>query len=517
MKKITIQNIKNVGFMEFELPFPGVHIITGQNGVGKTTLFTCISRICNSNAYRNGFPSSKHSNMLDVFSGKISYTVDGQTTTYQRRTTGEWRPDNKLKTLDSYGYPEIVNITTKDERVFSQQDIHPRRSDTPDEWLNDMLNEVFTTNRFSAMTRITTGDLRRGKKSAYGRRNTAYVIPLGDNKYYSEQNFSFGEIVMLNLLLDIKDTKDGSILLIDELELALHPSAQIRLITILGKIAKEKRLTIIISTHSSSIIKSQKNVILLEDCGNNIINVIYDCPPAKAIGAIGMREDTMPDIILLVEDQMAGCLLESMVRKVNCQKNEFNYLDIRLLEIGGYENVMNFYKEAVNYIFYDNIYVTAFMDLDVKTDVLSYPLYAKKEYYEYYMNNIKQLKFLPYTPEVLLIKVLSLYKPVIIRDLKELFFNQQIDFYFVETFNFNEYDCVFPDFSDKKEYNEYMKKRGQFRNKCKREAKRIVEELASQTNQSESIIYRRLYSIAVDEILDEGELYSLLMPTLKRK
>lgn len=115
---------------------------------------------------------------------------------------------------------------------------------------------------------------------------------------------------------------------------------------------------------------------------------------------------------------------------------------------------MNFYKEAVNYIFYDNIYVTAFMDLDVKTDVLSYPLYAKKEYYEYYMNNIKQLKFLPYTPEVLLIKVLSLYKPVIIRDLKELFFNQQIDFYFVETVNFNEYDCVFPDFSDKKEYNE---------------------------------------------------------------
>ena len=125
------------------------------------------------------------------------------------------------------------------------------------------------------MTRITTGDLRRGKKSAYGRRNTAYVIPLGKNQYYSEQNFSFGEIVMLNLLLDIEDTKDGSLLLIDELELALHPSAQIRLITILRKIAEEKNLTIIISTHSSSIIKSQKNVILLEDCGDNIINLNY--------------------------------------------------------------------------------------------------------------------------------------------------------------------------------------------------------------------------------------------------
>ena len=62
-----------------------------------------------------------------------------------------------------------------------------------------------------------------------------------------------------------------------------------------------------------------------------------------------------------------------------------------------------------------------------------------------------------------------------------------------------------------------MKKRGQFRSKCKREAKRIVEELASQTNQSENIILRRLYSIAVDKMDDTRELYPLLMPTLKRQ
>lgn len=36
------------------------------------------------------------------------------------------------------------------------------------------LNEVFSTNRFSAMTRITTGDLRRGRATNVGRRNTAF-------------------------------------------------------------------------------------------------------------------------------------------------------------------------------------------------------------------------------------------------------------------------------------------------------------------------------------------------------
>lgn len=52
MKKIIIENIRNIRHLEFEMPSPGLHILTGKNGVGKTTLFTCISRICNSNAYR---------------------------------------------------------------------------------------------------------------------------------------------------------------------------------------------------------------------------------------------------------------------------------------------------------------------------------------------------------------------------------------------------------------------------------------------------------------------------------
>lgn len=54
-RKIIISQIRNINYMEFKLPGEGVHIITGENGVGKTTLFTCLSRICNNNAYRTGF------------------------------------------------------------------------------------------------------------------------------------------------------------------------------------------------------------------------------------------------------------------------------------------------------------------------------------------------------------------------------------------------------------------------------------------------------------------------------
>lgn len=39
-RKIIISQIRNINYMEFKLPGEGVHIITGENGVGKTTLFT---------------------------------------------------------------------------------------------------------------------------------------------------------------------------------------------------------------------------------------------------------------------------------------------------------------------------------------------------------------------------------------------------------------------------------------------------------------------------------------------
>ena len=43
MKKIIIDNIRNIEHLEFEIPTAGVHVITGENGIGKTTLFTCLS------------------------------------------------------------------------------------------------------------------------------------------------------------------------------------------------------------------------------------------------------------------------------------------------------------------------------------------------------------------------------------------------------------------------------------------------------------------------------------------
>ncbi len=517
MKRIVIENIKNIKSMCFDIPDPGLHIITGTNGSGKTTLFTCINRICNSNAYRLGFPAKSNDN-YDLFAGKITYQYNDQKISYSRRENGEWRPSTRNSTvLQSFRYPQIINITTKDQRVFSQENITPRRRGT-DPWLNEQLNTIFATDKFTQMIKITTGDLRRGRGVEQDRRrNIAYAIPLGNNKYYTERSFSFGEIVLVNMLFDIQNVPNGSLILIDELELAIHPSSQIRLVQCLKTLAQERGLTILISTHSASIIKSQKNVIFLDVKDEGNVDVIYKCPPAKAIGAIGMREDTNPDIIVLVEDEMGKSLFHALKQKYNSLQDETSYLDIRILEIGGFPNVIHFYIETNNYIFYDNVHVSAFMDKDVETDIIPYPQYSNASLIQQYHDNSNYLHFLPYTPEVLLIKVLYSHKNNLLRYLKNLYDHQQLSYSIIEQFDFTEYEQTFPEFNNQEEYNNYIGQRGAFRNNCKKEAERISEHLSQQINQSKEEIYRAVFKFAVDEFLSsEINIRQLLAPTMKR-
>lgn len=517
MKKVSIQNIRNIGSLEFQIPLPGLHIIAGKNGTGKTTLFTCLSRINNSNAYRQGFPTSD-GNMFDAYSGTISYTANGSTVIYSRRSSGEWRPNRNTTTLQDFGYPRVFNITTKGERVFTQDVISPRNISSPDNWLNEKMNTIFDTDKFSSMKRITTGDLRgRGVVANNRRRNTAYAIPIDSNGYYTERSFSFGEIVVLNLLHDVKNVQNGSLILIDELELALHPSAQIRIISCLRDLAREKGLTIIISTHSASIIKAEKEVILLEQSDESTIEVIYNCPPAKAIGAIGMREDTMPDIVVLLEDKMAKGLFFALMQQYNKEQGEKNYLDVRMLEIGGFPNIINFYTEAHNYMFYDNVYVTSFMDKDVETDIIPYDRFGNQELIRQYNENRYYLRFLPYTPEVLLIKTFISYKNELLDKFRSEYSNQQLQYSVEQEFDFEIYESPFPDFRDQNEYNNYIRSRGAFRKKCKEEAERIAKSLANQINQSVYEVYRFTFKIAVERITSaELNIIGILAPTMKR-
>lgn len=501
MKKIEINGIKNIKKLEFKIPNPGVYLITGKNGVGKTTLFTCLSRIHNSNAFRNGFPSVNN-NALDEFSGSITYySSDDVKVTYSKRKSGEWRPNNRLSVLQSFNYPSVINITTKNKRVFSQEKISPRKQKPADSWIKKSLIDCLGDEKFDKMVQLTTGDLRRGRGNVPAdsrRRNIAFAIPLENGKYYTEQNFSFGEIVLLNLLTDLKEAINGSMILIDELELALHPSAQIKLFEALKKLSKEKGLTIIISTHSSSLIRMQRTVILLEQDDEGVVNVIYNCPPAKAIGAIGLREDTMPDIVVLVEDLMAKHYYNSMKQLYFTNKPEDNYLDIRIFTLGGFFNIVQFLDETRGSLFYDNIKVVAYLDKDVETDVVEHRAFLDQKWRSLFDKNENAIKFLPYTPEVALAKFIQENGSKIINSMKQLYNNQQLQCHWGENIDIEEYLKGIFDGKTQEEYASFTEKRGAFRTTCKTRIHDFVKEISGQLNELEDSIIRHLFKMMVE-------------------
>ena len=170
---------------------------------------------------------------------------------------------------------------------------------------------------------------------------------------------------------------------------------------------------------------------------------------------------------------MAKALFMELKRKYFTFCPDQGYLDIRVLEIGGYQNVINFYVEANNYVFYDNVYVTAYMDKDVETDIIPYAQYGNQEYIRRYHDNSRFLKFLPYTTEVILVKTYIEKKQVFLNRMCQVFLlakraeynNQQVDYTITEQLDFTAYEAELPEFSNQAQYNSKIEERGSFRKK----------------------------------------------------
>jgi ABC-type cobalamin/Fe3+-siderophores transport system ATPase subunit len=71
MASIEITGLKHIASLNFEIPRPGVHLLAGPNGVGKTTLLACLRRIFDSNSFRRHFATSRASDQLDRFESAV--------------------------------------------------------------------------------------------------------------------------------------------------------------------------------------------------------------------------------------------------------------------------------------------------------------------------------------------------------------------------------------------------------------------------------------------------------------
>lgn len=406
--KLIIRNLKNIKLLEFEVPTPGAYLLTGTNGAGKTTLLTCLSRLRNSNAFQRGFRSSSHPSLDSHRGASVEYEINGQSVIYTY-VEERWAPlpRKNSRLLASCGYPAVEFIAADADRVQPQeQEFTPRSIRLTDISLRESMNTIFSTNRFSELCYLNLH--RGGAKKAYMIRQ-----PQPNNKaavYFSERNFSLGELCVLKLLLALENIPICSLVLIDELELATHPRAQTQLFAYLNKIAQEKTLTIIFSTHSVSLIKStdRKQVLFLEKL-NGIIRCTRGCYPTYTLGHISSGEEIAPDCIVYVEDDSGKKCLNAMLDLYRKQTALGVLLPTTLtVPLGGFRQILEFLDKAPQML-PDHTKLMVALDKDVEEESLVE--YGERDDHAMLalFERLKaKITYLPWTPEVGLVELIRI-------------------------------------------------------------------------------------------------------------
>lgn len=414
---IRIENVKGIKEMEFILPTSGVHVITASNGSGKTTLMTCILRLKDTGAFNRNFIQSKSRNVDSYLDSKITYKSRlGTSVTYTYRNISDsWRPlTQTAKALNEFGYSNIIFIPTLGKRIYIQnQVIRGGQVRAASEEMRDAMTSVLENPKFQELRKINLGETR-GRIGRERREVTAFVLLKGFERignsrtrtYYSESSFSLGEIFTLNLLYELKTIPNDSLLIIDELEVALHPKVQVNLLKYISTKALEKNLTVIVSTHSSSLIKCAPNLIFLDSDNNGNVSVHKNCYPALALQEVSVDEDLEPDFVFFVEDESAASLLREMIL-IYLTNNPNKHKPLwKILPIGGYPEVLRFTRNANTYLINRRIGQFAFLDGDVlqtKNQLQqkgNQRTIAENEIWELFQELNDRTKYLSITPEL---------------------------------------------------------------------------------------------------------------------
>ena len=346
------------------MPTQGVYVLTGNNGSGKTSLLVALNRIFDKNAY-GSLRIGRMVGMDNFDNTEFKYTDGNQTVAYKRSNRG-WEPAPRNVDIKGlFQFSDGCFITTTgfrfyqpDTKTFYKRGRSIVYKDAANE-IKHGLNEVFATNKFDNLKYVTIRN-KRGRQKTLHRNNILYVISEANN-IYSEVHFSLGERLILNTLDFIQGLNNNGLLLIDEIELALHPVAQVRFFELIKRISQAQHLTCIISTHSSTLIKHADRRLYLEN-NSGMVQVIDDCEPTYILKELAGQEDNRPDYIFFVEDVMALRYMRSVLKYY--QRQEDPHIFFQVSYVGGYEQVIRLTEQFYSIAPFSQRQIQAFPDAD---------------------------------------------------------------------------------------------------------------------------------------------------------
>lgn len=370
--KMTINKIKSIDHLTIDLPVEkGLYALTGQNGAGKSTVATCASSVffnMQMNDYFGVTPNDSY----------INFEYNGASKEYKKkpnptRNRYYWTSNGNIRLKGFYEGSLIFGNrfrNTNYNNLRKLERINESYLEEAPEFVRKNLgiilhnNENFYKKLYKVNARVidTTGQI--------------FYYQIGEKKV-SQFHMSTGENLLISILnsLNIRNSDRQTIdtpclLLLDEIELALHPSSLKRLVVFLKEISNEYNYAVYFSTHSIELISSIKpdNIFFLERHSDRSVELINPCYPAYATRML-YDYGSGYDYIILVEDDLAKEIVMRLLKKNSLLSNKL----IHVLPCGGYGNVIDLAQEVVSSnLVGKNAKIIIILDADIRKHAEKY-------------------------------------------------------------------------------------------------------------------------------------------------
>jgi predicted ATPase len=344
--KITIKNIKNIKEAVFEFPLEkSLNLIVGNNGSGKSTILLALSQTILKRSLR-----ALNDDDFDN-SSSVKIELDDQVDLWEG-SNGWYLPRVNISLNGMYEgslfYGTRFNDSRKVDNLLRNGRIQNQDIVDADEYIKQKVSYILHGNfdHYTNLKRLRNRDVA----AELGLENTPYFNSV-NGKLISQYRMSSGECLLISLLHFVYNAivrrslpQNRLILvLIDEIELALHPIAVSRFIDLMSELVMNSdNLMVILTSHSPEVIRKiqPKHIYKIEN-NSGVVNIVNPGFPSYVIRDV-YRHDGF-DYLLLVEDELAKVVVDKVLESKNLKSSKL----VHVVPVGGWNNVLTLQRELL--------------------------------------------------------------------------------------------------------------------------------------------------------------------------
>lgn len=345
---IKIKNFRSINNQTLKMGAV-MTLLSGRNGTMKTSLMGLVAQLFDSSA-KDAFGKPLKTSLHEVFKlspkydntkyvydvvarlsdGRILqepvtfYYVSSETHRHRLVVSGSLKGDGTFNYNTSFlNLQRLYPIADTDAKESTSKEISISLTELGN--LKDFYETVFPSSEYESFTPIVAVTNKKTTKTTFGPASTSTkydwsAISSGEDNLGAIYN----KLIGFERALNSDKAVGNGVLCIDEFESTLHPVAQLRLFDYLYRWAKQRRVQIIITTHSLHLIthvylkylerENQQDVVLNFVSSSTADDGAYSILHNPPFG-IGYKELTFEDPIVAAEARKIQVLCEDETAK----------------------------------------------------------------------------------------------------------------------------------------------------------------------------------------------------------